>query len=69
MNFLKHIGFFAVLMIFFSGCVFLGKNKDYQPFDADKLDNIAIGESTSEQVAELFGAPMRQRGNQAKSNI
>ncbi len=57
MKLLKQIAFLVVLIIFFSGCVFLGKNKDYQPFDADELENLVCGETTMVKVCELFGAP------------
>lgn len=52
---------FTVLMIttFLSGCVVIGKNKQYQPFDSTELDKLVPGKTKASEVTEIFGAPSR----------
>lgn len=49
----------AVLLItiFLSGCVVLGKNKQFQPFDSTELDKLVPGKTKAAEVTEIFGAP------------
>jgi hypothetical protein len=46
-----------LLTLTLSGCLVMGKNKQYQPFDTEKLSPVAIGTSTADQVCQFFGAP------------
>ena len=49
------------LMITFSlsGCLVLGKNKEYQPFDSEELEKLVPGQTKATEVTEIFGAPSR----------
>jgi len=49
----------AVLLIttLLSGCIVLGKNKQFQPFDSTELDKLAPGQTKAAEVTEIFGAP------------
>jgi outer membrane protein assembly factor BamE (lipoprotein component of BamABCDE complex) len=40
-----------------SGCVVIGKNKQFQPFDSTKLDSLVPGQTKAAEVTEIFGAP------------
>ncbi|NVM22978.1 MAG: hypothetical protein HWN68_14505 [Desulfobacterales bacterium] len=40
-----------------TGCLLLGKNKEYQPFDTSGLDRLSAGRTTASEVTEMFGAP------------
>ena len=39
------------------GCVVIGKNKQFQPFDSTKLDSLVPGQTKAAEVTEIFGAP------------
>ncbi len=45
------------LIAFISGCLLLGKNKEYQPFDTSGLDRLTPGRTMASEVTEMFGAP------------
>ena len=49
----------AVLLVatLLSGCVVIGKNKQFQPFDSTKLDSLVPGQTKAAEVTEIFGAP------------
>jgi outer membrane protein assembly factor BamE (lipoprotein component of BamABCDE complex) len=49
----------AVLLIttLLSGCIVLGKNKQFQPFDSTELDKMVPGQTKAAEVTEIFGAP------------
>ena len=49
----------AVLLItsLLSGCIVLGKNKQFQPFDSTELDKLVPGQTKAAEVTEIFGAP------------
>jgi outer membrane protein assembly factor BamE (lipoprotein component of BamABCDE complex) len=49
----------AVLLIttLLSGCIVLGKNKQFQPFDSTELDKMVPGQTKAAEVTEMFGAP------------
>ena len=49
----------AVLLItcLLSGCIVLGKNKQFQPFDSTELDKLTPGKTKAAEVTEIFGAP------------
>jgi outer membrane protein assembly factor BamE (lipoprotein component of BamABCDE complex) len=40
-----------------SGCIVLGKNKQFQPFDSTELDKLVPGRTRAAEVTEIFGAP------------
>jgi outer membrane protein assembly factor BamE (lipoprotein component of BamABCDE complex) len=40
-----------------SGCLLMGKNKEYQPFDASGLDQLTPGQTTASEVTAMLGAP------------
>ena len=46
-----------LLALMLSGCLVVGKNKEYQVLDSDKRSQVVIGTTTAEQVCQLFGAP------------
>jgi outer membrane protein assembly factor BamE (lipoprotein component of BamABCDE complex) len=52
-------GVLAALLIttLLSGCVVIGKNKQFQPFDSAKLDSLVPGQTKAAEVTEVFGAP------------
>jgi outer membrane protein assembly factor BamE (lipoprotein component of BamABCDE complex) len=49
----------AVILItaLLSGCIVLGKNKQFQPFDSTELDKLTPGQTEATEVTEIFGAP------------
>jgi outer membrane protein assembly factor BamE (lipoprotein component of BamABCDE complex) len=49
----------AVLLIttLLSGCIVLGKNKQFHPFDSTELDKMVPGQTKAAEVTEIFGAP------------
>jgi outer membrane protein assembly factor BamE (lipoprotein component of BamABCDE complex) len=49
----------AVLLIttLLSGCMVLGKNKQFQPFDSTELEKLTPGQTKAAEVTEIFGAP------------
>ncbi|NIQ90960.1 MAG: outer membrane protein assembly factor BamE [Deltaproteobacteria bacterium] len=49
----------TVLMVttLLSGCLVIGKNKEFQPFESTELDQLVPGETTATEVTEIFGAP------------
>jgi hypothetical protein len=47
----------AVLLL--AGCVVLGKNTDYQPFDPAFLEPLIPGQSKAADVCKVLGAPTR----------
>ena len=51
--------FLAALIIttLLSGCLALGKNKEFQPFDSTELDKLVPGKTKAAEVTEIFGAP------------
>jgi outer membrane protein assembly factor BamE (lipoprotein component of BamABCDE complex) len=42
-----------------SGCLVIGKNKEFQPFESTELDQLVPGETTATEVTEIFGAPSK----------
>ena len=50
----------VLLLVFvfsFSGCFVLGANKTYHPFDSDALSTIQPGQTTAQDICQIFGAP------------
>jgi outer membrane protein assembly factor BamE (lipoprotein component of BamABCDE complex) len=54
---LRSLAALAAILLLISGCAAVGKNIEYQSFDAGKLENVTPGRTTAGQVATLFGAP------------
>jgi len=49
-----------LLMVFFlSGCLVIGKNKEYQQFNFTELDALVSGQTKASEVTRRFGAPSR----------
>lgn len=50
---------FTVLMVttLLSGCLVIGKNKEFQPFESTELDQLVPGQTKATEVTEIFGAP------------
>lgn len=46
-----------LIVFFLSSCAGWVKNRDYHPFDANKLDKLTVGKSTVAEVTEMLGAP------------
>jgi len=40
-----------------SGCIVLGKNKQFQPFDSTEIGKLVPGQTKAAEVTEIFGAP------------
>ncbi len=53
------VNILTVLLIasLLSGCIVLGKNKQFQPFDSTELDKLVPGQTKAAEVTEIFGAP------------
>jgi outer membrane protein assembly factor BamE (lipoprotein component of BamABCDE complex) len=53
------VNILTVLLIasLLSGCIVLGKNKQFQPFDSTDLDKLVTGQTKAAEVTEIFGAP------------
>ena len=49
----------TVLMVttLLSGCLVIGKNKEFQLFESSELDQLVPGQTTATEVTEIFGAP------------
>jgi outer membrane protein assembly factor BamE (lipoprotein component of BamABCDE complex) len=47
----------ALWMIFCSGCFVLGTNKKYHTFDSEALKSVKPGQTTAQEILNLFGAP------------
>ena len=57
---MKTIPYFIIFLLWaalIGGCCVLGKNKDYQQFDADQLNRLAVNQTTASEVCQRFGAP------------
>ena len=46
-----------IITTLLSGCLALGKNKEFQPFDSTKLDKLVPEKTKAAEVTEIFGAP------------
>jgi outer membrane protein assembly factor BamE (lipoprotein component of BamABCDE complex) len=53
------INILTVLLVatLLSGCIVIGKNKQYQPFDSTELGKLVPGQTKATEVTEIFGAP------------
>jgi len=48
---------FLLVATLLSGCIVIGKNKQFQPFDSTELDKLVPGKTKAAEVTEIFGAP------------
>ena len=48
---------FLLIASLLSGCIVLGKNKQFQPFDSTELGTLVPGQTKATEVTEIFGAP------------
>jgi len=53
------VNILTVLLIasLLSGCIVLGKNKQFQPFDSTEIGKLVPGQTKAAEVTEIFGAP------------
>ena len=59
MRLIRYIAIILMITTLFSGCLVIGKNKEFQPFDSTELDQLVPGETTATEVTEIFGAPSK----------
>ena len=59
MRLIKYIAIILMITTFLSGCLVIGKNKEYQPFDSAELDRLVPGQTKATEVTEIFGAPSK----------
>ena len=59
MRLIRYIAIILMITTLFSGCLVIGKNKEFQPFDSTELDQLVPGETTTTEVTEIFGAPSK----------
>ena len=50
---------FLMITTLLSGCLVIGKNKEFQPFDSTELDKLVPGQTEATEVTEIFGAPSK----------
>jgi hypothetical protein len=46
-----------MVITFSAGCLLMGKNKEYQPFDSSGLERLVPGQTTATEVSRIFGSP------------
>ena len=59
MRLIRYIAIILMITTLLSGCLVIGKNKEFQPFDSTELDQLVPGETTTTEVTEIFGAPSK----------
>jgi len=59
MRLIRYIAIILMITTFLSGCLVIGKNKEYQPFDSAELDKLVPGQTKATEVTEIFGAPSK----------
>ena len=59
MRLVVHILLAFMIIFSLSGCLVLGKNKEYQPFESEELEQLVPGQTKATEVTEIFGAPSR----------
>lgn len=50
---------FIMATMLSTGCLLMGKNKEYQSFDSGELDRIIPGQTTAAEVSQAFGSPVQ----------
>ncbi len=59
MRLVRYMATIFMITTLLTGCLVLGKNKEFQPFDSTELDKLVPGQTTATEVTEIFGAPSR----------
>ena len=59
MGFIRYIAIIYMITTLLSGCLVIGKNKEFQPFDSTELDKLVPGQTKATEVTEIFGAPSK----------
>jgi hypothetical protein len=56
---MKLLGYTAIIVTIAlnSGCLLIGKNKEYQPFDCGGLERLVPGQTSAAEVSQIFGSP------------
>ncbi len=59
---MKRFTFYAIIILitgifFISGCAVFGRSKDFKPFDQNLLKQVVPGQTTSQEITKIFGAP------------
>jgi hypothetical protein len=56
---MKLLGYTAIIVMIAlnSGCLLIGKNKEYQPFDCGGLERLVPGQTSAAEVSQIFGSP------------
>ena len=58
---MKRFTFYLMIIlfigIFISGCAVFGRSKDFKPFDQNLLKQVVPGQTTSQEITKIFGAP------------
>ena len=57
MQSLKCVIIVIMVIILGSGCVIMGKDREYHPFNSEDLEKLAPGQATATEVTKAFGAP------------
>ena len=59
MRLIRYIAIILIITTSLSGCLVIGKNKEYQSFDSTELDKLVPGQTKATEVTEIFGAPSK----------
>ena len=59
MRLIRYIAIILIITTSLSGCLVIGKNKEYQSFDSTELDKLVSGQTKATEVTEIFGAPSK----------
>ena len=59
MRLIRYIAIILMTTTLLSGCLVIGKNKEYQPFDSTELGKLVPGQTKATEVTEIFGAPSK----------
>lgn len=59
MRLIRYIAIILIITTSLSGCLVIGKNKEYQPFDSTELGKLVPGQTKATEVTEIFGAPSK----------
>ncbi len=59
MRLIRYIAIILIITTVLSGCLVIGKNKEYQSFDSTELDKLVPGQTKATEVTEIFGAPSK----------
>lgn len=59
MRLIRYIAIILMITTLLSGCMVIGKNKEFRPFDSTELDKLVPGQTEATEVTEIFGAPSK----------